>query len=365
MTIETLSDLLFHVRGISAGETELLSTDGGGRGSHQSTADFVASVHALALALEAEGVRLGDRVAILSEPRAEGHVVDFACHLLGAPVVPLGPDLDPERVAYGLRNSASGWVFYSDTAKRDLLLGLRGALTSMPRAIAMDGDAAMEGEPSLTRLLGHGTARRAEHPIERFRNRVKAADAASMLYSEGGRVDGLDHGGAVADIEALGANLEVRPGDLAMSLLPQGSKFQRTFDYLCFHRGASIRYAPSVADVPAALRRGKPTLLAASPPLFREAYRWAWGAETGGPRKRVRWAVDVGERYAASRREGIIGPVLAAQRRLAERMVYQRFRETLGGRLRLAVVGGGRLEGEAAAFFEAVGIPVFQAPDPD
>ena len=87
--MKTLSDLVFHVLDHSAGRPDLLATKRKRRVEVLSTSDFLGNIHSLAIALEKQGVQPGQRVALFSENRPEWHVVDFACHLLGAVPVPI------------------------------------------------------------------------------------------------------------------------------------------------------------------------------------------------------------------------------------------------------------------------------------
>ncbi|MCG8462379.1 MAG: long-chain fatty acid--CoA ligase [Holophagales bacterium] len=373
MPLETLNDLVFHVRETSAGRQDLLRMARPGRAESLSTTDFLRSVHSLALALEARGLEKGERVAILAENRPEWHVVDLACHLLGAITVPILPASSPARVAFLLRNSGSRWVFYSDEEKRDLLLGVRAGLTAAPIEIAFDSGAAMpEGSVgvapgTLTLLLGEGAPRLGEVPIERFRGRVGPADLASIPYTSGTTGDPkgvmLSHGNFVSNLLACAAVFDIGPDDGAVSFLPLAHIFQRTIDYLCLFRGVRISYVPSLDRVMAALRTETPTVMAAAPAVYERIHRRVAGQveKRSAPYRRLfSWAVGVGKHHATASREGLIGPFLALQRAMASRLVFRRVQALLGGRLRFAVSGGAPLAGEVETFFEAVGVPVFQ-----
>ncbi len=368
MAVGTLSDLVFRVREVSAGRTELLSVRLDGSRETLSASDFVSNVHSLALALEELGVGAGDRVAIFSENRPEWPVVDFACQLLGAPTVPLYPTLSPQQVGYVLRNSGSRLVFYSDAAKRDLLIGLKNALTSSLQVVAVDPAATVEGGMTLTRLMGQGAARRGEVPFERFRGRVAADDLASIIYTSGTTGDPkgvmLSHGNLVSNFLAMSELFRVGPDDLAVSFLPLAHVFQRTVDHLCFYSGVAIHYVPQVEAVAAALAEVRPTVLSSVPRLYEKAYvRTVMELENESGLRRFlgRWAVGVGRRHAAELQDGFVGPLLALGRRLAELTVFRRLRGRFGGRLRLPISGGAPLGREVSEFFEAIGMPIFQA----
>ncbi len=364
MALGTLSDLVFHVREISSGHPELLSVRLERRET-LSAADFLRSVHSLALALEAGGLEKGDRVAIFSENRPEWHVADFACQLLGVATVPIFPALPRRQVGFILRNSGSRSVFYSDAGKHDLLRELEPTLTSPPALVAFDAAAAAPGGTSITRLMGEGAARLGEVPIERFRGRVKGEDPASLIYTAGAAAEPkavmLSHRDLISNMLACGEIVDLSRADLALSFLPLSQGFQRTVDHLCFHRGVAIHYVPAIEDVPDAVRRERPTVLVATPEVYGQVRRRTLernGDQSPLRRRLFRWAMDAGRRHVEARKRGFVGPLLALQRKLAEWLVFRRVHERFGGRLRLAISGGAALEADVSEFFETLGMPL-------
>lgn len=367
MPIGTLSDLVFHVREISSGRPELLSVVLDGRREALSAADFLRGIHSLALALEARGLAKGERVAIFSENRPEWHIADFACQLLGAPTVPVYPALGPRQVGFVLRNSGCRWVFYSDAPKRDLLAELAPTLTSPPQVVAFDGAAVTDGGTSITQLMGQGAASIGDVPIERFRGRVDEEDLASLIYTSGATGDPkgvmLSHRNLISNVLACGEIFDLSADDLAISLLPLSHGFQRTVDHLCFYRGVTIHYLPTIDDLSSVLRRERPTILAAVPSVYERAYQQAQdqaGEQDSFRRRIFRWAIAAGRRRAAAERGGFVGPLLALQRKVADLLALRGIRRQLGGRLRLPISGGAPISPEISDFFEAVGIPLFE-----
>ena len=367
MAIGTLSDLVFHIREISSGRPELLSVMLGDRREVLSAADLLRGVHSLALALENRGLVKGERVAIFSENRPEWHIVDFACQLIGAPTVPIYPSLGRQQVGFKLRNSGCRWVFYSNRAKHEALLDLTPTLTASPTLVAFDGDAAADSGTSITRLMGEGAARIGEVPIERFRDRLDEGDLASLIYTSGASGDlnrvMLSHRDLISTMLACGEIFDLSTDDLAISLLPLSHGLQRTIDHLCFFRGAAIHYLPSSDELPAALLRERPTVLAAMRAVYEDAYQRAQESAEGQraiKRRIFRWAIATGMRRAAAERRGFVGPLLALQRTLADILVLRHIRRHFGGRLRLPISGSAAVAPEVCEFFEALGTPLVQ-----
>jgi long-chain acyl-CoA synthetase len=368
MSIQTLSDLVFHLRDLSAGRPDLLTVRWPAKRESVSTTEFLRSIHSLVLALEERGLEHGDRVAIYSETRPEWHTVDFACQLLGLVSVPLNPELESKQLGFILRNSGSHWVFYSNLAKREMLVKLQSGLTAPIQMVAFETEAAVPGGLTLTTLLGEGAARCGDIPLERYRGRCDENDLGTLLYTAGTTGDPkgvmLSQGNLVANFKACGEVFSLGPEDLALAFLPLSHGFQRTIDHLCFFRGVPIHYVPSLEQVGEALREMKPSLLAALPRVYERAYqRTLQTVQQESPFRQslFRWALGAGRRYLLAARGGLIGPILALERRLAKRLVYRGIRQRFGGRLRFAISGGGSISTEVGEFFRIVGVPLYQA----
>ena len=365
-SLQTLTDLVFHIRDISAGRPNLLTFRGERRES-LSASDFLRGVHSLALALESRGLKAGDRVAIISEARPEWHLVDFACQLIGAVTVPMDPDAPGELMGYILRNSGCRWAFYGWGDTRKFLITLQRGLTTPVRLVSMAGDGAAPDSLTLTRLMGEGAPRQGEVPVERFRGRTQPDDLASLLYTSGTTGDPkgvmLSQKSLVANLVACGKLFTLGPTDLAITFLSPSHGFQRTIDHLCFYRGVAMHYVPNSDDMPEALRQERPTLLVALPRIYERAHRRTFELIDQDPGWRQRlshWAIGVGRRYLTASRDGFISPLLALERRFAESFAFGRIQQRFGGRLRFALCGGGALAAEVSDFFEAVGVPIDQ-----
>ncbi|MEM9405801.1 MAG: long-chain fatty acid--CoA ligase [Acidobacteriota bacterium] len=363
--MKTLSDLVFHVLDHSAGRPDLLATKRKRRIEVMSTSDFLGNIHALAIALESQGVQPGQRVALFSENRPEWHVVDFACHLLGAVPVPIYPTVRPQEVAYILRNSGADWIFFSSKQKGQVLEEIVPTLTRQVTCVSLDDDAGF-GQP-LVQLLSEGAEERSLKPLERFRDRVKPEDLASIIYTSGTTGDPkgvmLTHANFVSNVLACGKLFPITETDVALSFLPLSHVFERTVDYLFFRQGVHIHYAPSIERVPPLLTEVRPTVLTSVPRLYERAYLRVTSnvlKEKPGKQRIFSWAMRVGEKHANATQSSFVGPILGAQRAAADRLVYRKIKERFGGRLRFAISGGAPLSPDVAQFFDAVGVRLFQ-----
>ena len=364
--METLSDLLFRVAERYGEREDLLTIRRSRRTESFSATRFVDAVRRTATALEAHGVVKGDRVALFSTNRPEWHVVDFACHLLGAVPVPIYPTLTAAQVAYILLDSGAGWIFYDDAAKRDLVTGLAprgaeddGAEQQGLRLVALDAAAAAESGTHLEALIGDA-APSADDGLERFRGRVSRDDTASIIYTSGTTGDPkgviLSHWNFVSNILACQKLYPLGEEDQALSFLPLSHVFERTVDYLFFFRGVSIHYSPAIERVAGLMPTVRPTVLCSVPRLYESAYMRIQATFATQPRTRRRlidWALGVGRRRAERGGAAFRGLI-------ADRLVFRKIKQRFGGRLRFAISGGAPIADEVGAFFDTIGIRLYQ-----
>ncbi|MEM7349466.1 MAG: AMP-binding protein [Acidobacteriota bacterium] len=370
MSVRTLSDLVFRIRDIASGRSDLLSSSTGGRREVLSTADFLRDIHSLALALKARDVRRGHRIAIFSGNRPEWHVADFACQLLGAHTVPVSSSLSAQQVGFILRNSACHWVFYDTRAKYELLASLESSLTSPPALVAFAAEAASEGGLTITRLIGDGAARQGDVPIERFRGVVGENDTASLIFLQG--ADGeperasVRHLDLMTEVSRQNEKLELSLSDRAVAGLPLAHGLQRTVDHVCFLRGVAIHYPASKDEMAETLARERPNLLTASSEIYGQLFEQA--KEAADRRRPLpRWlfyrAVSLSRRHAAARQTGAVGPLLALQRKVVSLLVFRQIHRRLGGCLRHAICQGPPVGSEVHRFFAEIGVPIEVAED--
>jgi long-chain acyl-CoA synthetase len=154
------------------------------------------------------------------------------------------------------------------------------------------------------------------------------------------------------------------PGDVMLLYLPLAHNFGRLMHLSGPHRGFTIAFLADPLAVARAISEVRPTVLPSVPRVYEKVHTavTASFAETTGVKRRlVDWALDVGRRESALRREGRPLPrSLALQHRVADRLVYAKVKERLGGRLRLPISGGAPLAKEIAELFDALGITIIE-----
>jgi long-chain acyl-CoA synthetase len=342
-------------------------------GDGDATADIsydeaLDTVRAVSGGLRALGIRPGDRVAILSENRPEWALSDYGCLLSRVADVPIYDTLIPPQVAYILENSGARLVFASDGEQTRKALDAAEHAGLDLTVVAFD-DPGLEDQRVVKwdAFLARGRETLDDEPMERFKERareVEPGDLATLIYTSGttGAPKGvmLTHDNLHSNVTASSRALEVKAGDVTLSFLPLSHVFQRMVDYLLFQAGCCIAYARDIANVAEDLKVIRPTVVVSVPRLYEKVYNKVQDAP--GLRGRlVGWATRVGMEATRRRLEGEpVRASLAARYALADRLVYSKVRDGVGGRLRWFVSGGAPLEPDIALFFHAVGLPILE-----
>ena len=342
----------------------------GARWTPISFQQLLERVRSTSLALAHLGVKRGDRIAILSENRPEWAIVDYAALALGAADVPVYPTLPTSQVEYILRDAGTSVAFASTQQLLDKLLEVRAALPDLRHIVAFDATARADVlNFSEFESVGRGL------PAEGWEAAALLArpdDLATIIYTSGttGNPKGvmLTHGNITSNVISglLRIPIQDDPGQQeCLSFLPLSHIFERMAGhYLMTHAGAIINYAGSIDTVSADMGEIRPTLMCSVPRLYEKIYaRVQENAMAGSAAKRqiFRWAKKVGETCVDLTLAGKPVPLaLAAQRGVADRLVFRKLRDRTGNRLRFFVSGGAPLNADIARFFLAAKLPILE-----
>ncbi|HSF25462.1 MAG TPA: long-chain fatty acid--CoA ligase, partial [Blastocatellia bacterium] len=330
-------------------------------------------VRELALGLYSIGIRSGERLAIWSEDRPEWNIADLGSLAIGAVDVPIYATQTPAQVEYILADSGARGVFISSTFL-DTALAIKARVPSLEFVFCFDAipsavqDAAIIASGD---LVSRGRALFGEQPgiYESLWRAAKPEDLATLLYTSGTTGDPkgvmLTHRNLTAN--ALNTvhwlNLEDRR-DLALTYLPQSHIFERGAFYVYAHSGAVVAYAESIETVAKNLLEVRPTVMTSVPRMFEKIYAKIMerGLGAGFPKKQIfLWSLDIGREWAARTNRGErVGPWLKLKHRLADVLVFKKWRAAMGGNIRVFISGGAALAPEIGYLFSAAGLQILQ-----
>jgi long-chain acyl-CoA synthetase len=339
-----------------------------GRWQPISSGEFLRRISGLCNALEQLGVKAGDRVGLFSTNRPEWHIADFAILGLGAADVPIYFNESPDRIAYILNHAGAEVVIVAGELQSRRLLECRRKLTSVRHIICADGPPNLIDEClRYETLVGPtGDAAIAEYRLRA--SRVSPDQLATIIYTSGttGEPKGvmLTHNNLSSNEETSVGPYRMSSSDRAVSFLPLSHVYERVTAYAYLFHGVPISYLERMEDLPQALLEVRPTLAAAVPRVFEKLYAniMQKGHESTGAKRRIfDWSVRLAKESMRWKAYGeAASPSLHFRWKIADRIVYAKIRQGIGGAFRAFISGGGPLSRELAEFFWAVGVPVYQ-----
>jgi long-chain acyl-CoA synthetase len=339
-----------------------------GRWEPMSSAEFLRRIAGLSNALEQLGVKTGDRVGLFAPNRPEWHVADFAILGLGAADVPIYFNESPDRIVYILNHSGAEVVIVAGEMQSRRLLECRNRLTSVKHIICAAAPADLGDDILRFETLAAATGDAAVAEYRLAAARVTSDQIATIIYTSGttGEPKGvmLTHKNLSSNEATSVEPYRMIPADRAVSFLPLSHVYERVTAYAYLFHGVPVAYVERMEDLPQALLEIHPTMAAAVPRVFEKLYAniLQKGREATGSKRRIfEWAMRVAKESVRWKAYGEEAPSwLRIRWRIADRIVYSKIREGIGGCFRAFISGGGPLAREFAEFFWAVGIPVYQ-----
>jgi len=334
--------------------------------------EFVRRVRHIALGLADAGIRPKDRVALISENRPEWSIVDLAILSFGAITVPIYTTQAVDQIEFILKDSGARALLVS--GGRILKHARKGFenLDQVEQVIVFDSES-VTGLPrakTLESIEARGAAIEQDDPdaFSRLTSGVGQDDLATIIYTSGttGEPKGvmLTHDNFISDVRSITKGLPISPADVCLSVLPLSHIFERTVFYVFCYCGVAVNYAPSFDVVGEYLREVKPTIMTAVPRLFEKVYHRIVkkGMSAGGIKSKIfARSLAIGQRYAELKYKGRRIPVsLKARHAIADRLVFTKWREGIGGRLRYFVSGGAPLSPTLSYSFLGAGINILQ-----
>jgi len=339
-----------------------------GKWHHVSSDESLRRVMALRHGLRSLGVQAGDRVAILSENRIEWCITDLGSQCAGAITVPVYPTLLPDAIAEILADCEPVTIFVSTGEQAAKIHQIRDRLPFLRDVVSFDRTE-LPDIMSFGRLLEMGGNLAAEDPRDPADDcvAVDPDEPCSIIYTSGttGTPKGvmLSHRNFVSNVLEIPALFDFTPVDRCLSFLPLSHVLERMAGfYTMIYMGVGIHFAERMDTVPRDIGEVRPNVIVSVPRLYEKMYAKILGTAMGssGVKRNIFfWARNVAVRCAQREIEGRpLSTGLSLQRALADKLVFGKIRQRLGGRMRFMISGGAPLSVKINQFFNGAGLSI-------
>jgi long-chain acyl-CoA synthetase len=323
-----------------------------------STEEVISISDAISRGLYLEGIRPGDKIAIISNNRPAWNFLDIGMMQIGAINVPVYPNITVEDYSFILRDAEVKFLFLSDRSLYNKIAPLQKDIPSLEKIYSFNQ---VEGALYWKSLLAP-EAEELQLEIEALKREIKPEDLATIIYTSGttGTPKGvmLSHQNIISNVLSASHVIEVKPGSRVLSSLPLCHIFERMACYVFFYSGASVYYAERIENIGENLKEVKPNYFTTVPRLLEKLFEKIMEkgkALKGFRRILFNWAMSLTDRYEPYRKRDLL---FEAQLAVARWLVFSKWQAALGGEVVRVVSGAAALQPRLARIFNAAGIPV-------
>ncbi len=328
-----------------------------------STEEFIAKGNAISRGLLKLGIKPGDKIAVISSNnRTEWNILDLGILQIGAISIPIYPTISKEDYEYIFNHAEVTHCFLSDEELYKKAIAITQNVTTLKEIYSFDK---VEGCKNWTEVLELGKDESSQNEVETIKETVQSNDLATIIYTSGttGKPKGvmLSHNNVVSNVIDSLPRLPLTIGNgRTLSFLPVCHIFERMLHYLYQYSGTSIYFAESIEKIGVNIKEVHPNLMSVVPRLLEKVYDGiiAKGSELKGIKKALFfWAVDLGLKYEPYGKNGLWYEFKLA---IANKLIFSKWREALGGELTTMVSGSAALQPRLARVFTAAKMAVME-----
>ena len=344
-------------------QEKALITKYNGKWVATSTQEYIDKANALSRALIEMGVKPNDKVALISTTnRTEWNICDIGIMQTGAQDVPIYPTISEEEYQYVLNHSESMYCFVSDKVVYDKVMAIKANVPSLKEVYTFDK---IDGAKNWSEVLDKGKDKSNQAELDKRKEAIHEDDLATLIYTSGttGKPKGvmLSHKNIASNAKFSAERLPIIMGkSKALSFLPVCHVYERMLHYMYQYCGVELYFAESLETISQNLNEIKPEVMTAVPRVLEKVYDkiYSKGSELSGIKKKLFfWAIDLGLRYEPY---GQNGWWYETQLKLANKLIFSKWREALGGNIKAIASGSAPLQPRLARVFNAGQIPVME-----
>ena len=329
-----------------------------GKWKKYSCSEYIQTSDSIGSGLLNLGITKGDKVCIISSNRTEWSLCDMGINKIGAINTPLYPNITRAEYKYIIKDSEAKLIFVENDEIYKKIEGLENEVQTLKFIFSFDK---LSNVKNWEELIELGLTTPQFEKMNAIQNSISDDDLFTLIYTSGttGNPKGvmITHSNIISQISALKDTLDWGKNDRAISFLPLSHVFERMVEYFYMFKGVSIYYG-SIENIGEDLKSIKPTLMPTVPRLLEKVYdkiMTKGESLTGIKRKLFFWAVNLGLKHEYNGKNGVWYEI---QLKIANKLIFNKWREAVGGRMRMIICGSAALQERLARIFTAAKMPV-------
>nr|NQU89321.1 long-chain fatty acid--CoA ligase [Bacteroidota bacterium] len=328
-----------------------------------STSDYIRYSNQFSYGLLAMGFKRGDKIATVTNNRPEWNFADMGMMQVGVVHVPIYPTISLSEFEHILNHSDVKAIFISDKLLHDKLFELLGTIKKIEHVFTFN---LVDNVRNWMEVIDAGRENEEKYRDEvlKIKKSIKPDELATLIYTSGttGASKGvmLSHKNIISNAIATSKIQPLDHRHKVLSFLPLCHIYERMLTYHFQYKGISVYYAENLGTIADNLREIHADGFSTVPRLLEKVFDRivAKGKDLPGFKKKVFfWALNLGLRYEL---RGANGPVYELQRKIADKLVFSKWREALGGKVIVIISGGSALQPRLARLFWAAGMRVIE-----
>lgn len=359
MEVTRLIDLLPHYLEKYPDQDAAFAAKRNGEWVKFSIQEYAQTVNYLSYGFMELGIVPGDKVAIVSSNRPEWNMLDMAIMQCGAISVPIYPTISQADYKYILNHAEIKLIFIEGKELRTKIEPVLPEVKSIKHVYTfMD----QGNYPYFDQLVELGKKHPKEKELKKIMDGIDKMDMATIIYTSGttGNPKGvmLSHNNIVQNFYSV-RETPAPWNKTALSFLPLCHAYERMMVYLYQYLGISVYYAESLATIGDNIKEINPTFMTCVPRVIEKIYDKLYmaGKKLSLVQRLIYyWAFNLATRYKVEGRSAWYN----VRHKLADKLIYSKWRAAIGGNFDIVVSGGSAIQHHMAAFFSAIGMPVFE-----
>ncbi len=326
-----------------------------------SSEEYCEQVNSISYGFLKLGIKPKDKIATITNNRPEWNFIDMAALQIGAIHVPIYPTISQSDYRYILNHAEVKLIF---VAGEEMYRKISEILPEIPSIIEMYTFQTFKDIPSLSSLVELGRANSVAEQLDDLKRDVSPEDVATIIYTSGttGFPKGvmLSHQNLISNFKAVSHIPPIGSEGKALSFLPTCHVYERMLNYMYHFLGISIYYAESLGTIGDNIREIKPDILTTVPRLLEKIYDkiYSKGKDLKGIKKSIFfWALGLATNFELYGKKSIW---YYLKLKIADKLVLSKWREALGGNIKVIVSGGASLQPRLNRIFWAARIPILE-----